>query len=41
MGATKSIGVELQKHNFQFYYAAVKYRLLEKYVKKENNYMPS
>lgn len=35
MGVTKNIRVTHQKHDFQFYNAVVKYRLLEKYGKKE------
>lgn len=43
VGATKALRLEDQKQNFQFHYAAVKYRLLEKYgkkTKKEKNDMP-
>lgn len=40
-GPLKVFGVAHQKHNFQFYYAVVKYRLPEKYdnkdTKKGNN----
>lgn len=37
MGATKNIGVAHQKHNFQFYFAVVKYRVKIMAKKKEKN----
>lgn len=39
MLATKNIGVAHQKQIFQFYYAVAKYKLLEKYGKKQNFFL--
>lgn len=45
MGASKNIGVAHLTQNFQFHYAVVKFRLIEKYGKKkkeaENNFVQS
>lgn len=37
-GRHKNIGVAHQKYDFQFYYAVVKHRLLEKYGEKREEF---